>query len=326
MRAGLVPEIGRLPEPGEVPEPARSEGEALLRVLAVPLNPIDINVAAGRFYGGSPPTPFVAGSEAVGVVRESDAYEPGTRVWAHVGTKRNGALGELLSVPDAALVPLPEGIDPMLAGALGVAGLAGWLPAAYRAPVRQGETVLVLGATGTCGLVALQGAKVLGAGRVVAAGRRPEALERAQRLGADAVVSLEQDDLASAFREACGGDGPTYVVDPLWGEPAVAAARAAAPGARIVNIGQSAGAEAPFASADVRGKQLEILGYSNFATPPEVMRREYLRLLGHAAAGEVQVEVLSFPFERLGEAWRAQAEGAGAKVVVLIDTSLTTPC
>ena len=316
MRAALVREIGRPPELGEAPDAARGAGEALVEVLAVPLNPIDVNVAAGRFYGGSPPTPYVAGSEAVGVVRESDAHKPETLVWAHAGTKRNGALAELLAVPDGLLVPLPEGTDPALAGALGVAGLAGWLPVAYRAPVREGETVLVLGATGTVGLVALQGARLLAAGRIVAAGRRPEALERARRLGADAVVSLEDDDLAGAFRDACGGDGPSYVVDPLWGPPAVAAAQAAAPGARIVNIGQSAGAEAPFRSADVRGKQLEILGYSNFATPREVMVREYLRLLEHAAAGEVQVELARFPFERLGEAWQAQSEGAGAKVVV----------
>lgn len=316
MRAAMVREIGRPPELDEAPEPKRAPGEALVEVLAVPLNPIDVNVAAGRFYGGSPPTPYVAGSEAVGVVRESEAVAPGTRVWAHVGTKRNGALAELLVVPDSALVPLPEGIDHLLAGTLGTAGLAGWLPVAHRAPVREGETVLVLGATGTVGMVALQGAKLLGAGRIVAAGRRPEALERARRLGADAVVSLGEDDLAEAFREACGGEGPEYVVDPLWGEPAVAAARAAAPGARLVNIGQSAGPEAPFASADVRGKQLEIIGYSNFRTPPDVMRREYLRLLEHAAAGEVQVEVATYPFDRIGEAWQAQAEGAGAKVVV----------
>jgi NADPH2:quinone reductase len=316
MRAALVKEIGRLPEHDEAPDPVRGEGEALVEVLAVPLNPIDVNVAAGRFYGGSPPTPYVAGSEAVGVVRKSDAHTPETLVWAHAGTKRNGALAELLVVPDSLLVPLPGGTDPALAGALGVAGLAGWLPVAYRAPVREGETVLVLGATGTVGVVALQGARLRGAGRVVAAGRRPEALERARRLGADAVVSLDEDDLAGAFREACGGEGPTYVVDPLWGEPVAAAAHAAAPGARIVNIGQSAGAEAPLASADVRGKQLEILGYSNFGTPREVMHREYLRLVEHAAAGEVQVEIARFPFERLGEGWQAQAEGAGAKVVV----------
>jgi NADPH:quinone reductase len=321
VRAARVTELGRPPEIGEAPDPARGEGEALIRVLAVPLNPIEINVGAGRFYGGHPPLPFVPGGEAVGRVLEAETLAPDTLVWAHgggLGTKRDGTLAELLSVSEDVLVALPPDVDPALAGALGVAGLAGWLPVAYREPVKEGETVLVLGATGTVGLVAMQAARLLGAGRVVAAGRRPEALERAKRLGADAVVSLESDDLVAAFKEACGGDGPSLVIDPLWGEPAVAAATAAAPAARLVNIGQSAGAAAPFLSADVRGKQLAILGYSNFATPPEVMHREYLRLLEHARAGELEVEIKTFPFERVAEAWEAQADGAGAKVVVTL--------
>ncbi len=131
-------------------------------------------------------------------------------------------------------------------------------------------------------------------------------------------MSLDEEDLVAAFREACGGEGASLVIDPLWGEPVVAAAGAAAPGARIVNIGQSAGAAAPLLSADVRGKQLNVLGFSNFGTPREVMHREYLRLLEHARAGALEVEVVTFPFERAAEAWQRQAEGAGAKVVVTL--------
>jgi NADPH:quinone reductase-like Zn-dependent oxidoreductase len=321
MRAASVTELGRAPEPGQAPDPARGAGEALVEVLAVPLNPIDVNVGAGRFYGGHPSLPYVPGSECVGRVLEGEALVAGTLVWAHgagMGVSRDGALADRLAAREDVLVPLPEGTDPVLAGALGTAGIAGWLPVAYRAPVRAGETVLVLGATGTVGLVALQAARLLGAGRIVAAGRRREALERARRLGADAIVSLEEEDIAGALGEACGGDGPSYVVDPVWGEPAVAAAQAAAPGARIVNIGQSAGPEAPFRSADVRGKQLEILGYSNFGTPRDVVAREYLRLLEHAAAGRLEVEVETAPFERVADAWRRQAEGAGVKLVVVL--------
>ena len=88
-----------------------------------------------------------------------------------------------------------------------MAGIAGWLPVAYREPVREGDVVLVLGATGTVGLVAMQGARLLGAGRVVAAGRRPEALERAKRLGADAVVSLESEDLSLRSRRRAAATG-----------------------------------------------------------------------------------------------------------------------
>jgi NADPH:quinone reductase len=319
LRAALITELGRLPEIGEAPDPVRGDGKALIRVLAVPLNPIDVNVGAGRFYGGSPALPYVPGCECVGRVVEGERLAPGTLVWAHgagMGVRRDGALAELLAVSEDVCVPVPEGSDPALAGALGIAGVAGWLPVAVRAPVQEGETVLVLGATGTVGLVALQGARILGAGRVVAAGRRPEALERARRLGADAVVSLDQADLETALRDACGGDGPSLVVDPLWGEPVVAAAKAAAPGARIVNIGQSAGPSAPLLSADVRGKQLNVLGYSNFGTPREVMNREYLRLLEVAQSGALEVEVVRFSFEEVGEAWQRQADGAGAKVVV----------
>jgi NADPH:quinone reductase-like Zn-dependent oxidoreductase len=322
LRAAVISELGRLPEIGEVPDPLRAEGEALVRIGAVPLNPIDINVCAGRFYGGSPPVPFVPGCEGVGRVVEAETLAPGTLVWAHgarMGTKRDGALAELLSVPEDVLVALPDDSDPLLAGALGIAGLAGWLPVAVRAPVQEGETVLVLGATGTVGLVALQGARLLGAGRVVAAGRRPEALERARRLGADAIVSLdEEDDLAQAFRDACGGEGPSLVVDALWGEPVVAAAHAAAEGARIVNIGQSAGPAAPLLSADVRGKVLNVLGFSNFAVPRDVMHREYLRLLELARTGEIEIEVETYPFDRVAEAWQRQADGAGVKVVVTL--------
>jgi NADPH2:quinone reductase len=323
VRAAVVSEVGTIPEPGEAPEPVRGEGEALVAVEAVPLNPIDVNVAAGRFYGGHPPLPFVAGSEAVGRVLEGETLATGTLVWAHgagMGVRANGGLAERIAVPEDILVPLPDDVDPALAGALGVAGMAGWLPVAVRAPVREGETVLVLGCTGTVGIVAMQGARVLGAGRVVAAGRRPQGLERAARLGADATVALEGDveAMAAAFRNACGGEGPTLVVDPLWGLPVVAAARAAARHGRIVHIGQSAGPEAPLLSADVRGKELEILGYSNLALPRDVMAREYQRLVGLGRDGRIAVEVETVPFERFQDAWRRQAEGAGVKLVVTL--------
>ena len=315
MRAGVVSELGRPPEPGEVGEP---EGGDIVEILAVPLNPIDVAVGAGRFYGGHPPLPYVPGCEGVG------RLESGELVWVHgggMGVTRDGAMSERFAAPEGSTIPVPEGADPAVAGALGIAGVAGWLPVAWRAPVREGETVLVLGATGTVGLVALQGAKLLGAGRVVAAGRSDEGLERARRLGADEVVKLDGDAeaLAERFAEACGGDGPSYVLDPLWGEPVVAAAKSAAKGARIVSLGQSAGPTAPLVSADVRGKALEILGYSNFLVPHDVLEREYRRLVEHAIRGDVQVDVERVPLDEVGDAWRRQADGtAQRKLVVML--------
>jgi NADPH:quinone reductase len=316
MRAAVVSKLGRPPAVADVPEPAPGEGEVLLEVVASALNPIDVAVGAGRFYGGHPPVPYVAGAEAVGRVAGD-----GQLVWAAgggIGVARNGALAERAVVPEASLTPVPEGAEPELAVALGVAGMAGWLPLAWRAPVREGERVLVLGATGTAGFVAVQAARLLGAGRVVAAGRDPERLARAAEVGADETVRIgEAKDLARAFRRACGGDGPTLVYDPLWGEPLAAALEAAATGARVVNVGQSAGAETTIRSGFVRGKQLDLLGYSNFAAPREVVHEEYGRLVQYALDGQIRVDLERVRLDDVADAWERQVAGAHAKLVVV---------
>jgi NADPH:quinone reductase len=315
MRAAIVREIGSPPEAGEVREPEASEGRAALEVLAAGLNPIDIAVAAGRYFGGHPELPYVPGAE--GVARLPD----GSLGYLHgdgLGTTRNGTFAErTLFAPDQAF-PVPEGLEPELAGSIGAAGLAGFVPLTWLAPVRADDLVLVLGATGTAGLVAVQTASLLGAARVVAAGRNAAALERARERGADAVVRLEEGvDLAEAFREACGGDGPTLVVDPLWGEPARAAVEAAAREARIVNLGQSAGPESTLRSGAVRGKALRILGYQNFGVPHDVLSERYVRLGEHVARGEIVVDLETVTLEQIGDAWRRQTESPHVKLVIV---------
>lgn len=322
MRALLVTELGALPQVGDAPEPDPKPGEALLEVVAAPLNPVDLSVASGRFFAGSPPVPYVAGAEAVARVLDGELQPPGTLVWTGMqglGIDRDGTFAERVAAREEHLVPVPEGADPALAASLGIAGLAAWLPLAWRAPVRAGETVLVLGATGTLGLVAVQGAKILGAGRVVAAGRSRERLERAREAGADAVVVLGgQDGLAAELKEACEGDGPTLVIDPLWGDPLVAALAAAAPGARIVQIGQSAGAEASVPSGAVRGKMLDLLGYTNLRVARETLADGYRTLVGHAAAGRIRIDLECVPLEQGADAWRRQAAASDTKLVLTI--------
>ncbi|HET7043203.1 MAG TPA: zinc-binding dehydrogenase, partial [Gaiellaceae bacterium] len=168
------------------------------------------------------------------------------------------------------------------------------------------DRVLVLGASGFVGGIAVQAAKLLGARQVVGAARRPEAIRFA-----DAAVAL--DALADAFP----GQGPSVVIDPLWGEPVAAAAAVAAPRARIVHLGQAAGAEATFASATVRGKQLRILGHSNFGLTAEERNRAYAELIEHVSAGRISIELETFPLDRVAEAWEHQASGAGKAVVTL---------
>jgi NADPH2:quinone reductase len=311
VKAALVHSLGAVPEVGDVVEPA---GETI-EVLAASINPIDLAVSRGVLASGHPEFPYVPGCEAVG--RAGD----GRMVWIYggsLGRTSDGAIAERAPVADAHVVDVPEGADPALAAGLGIAGLAGWLPLAWRAPLAGGENVLVLGATGSVGLVAVQTAKLLGAARVVAAGRSAAGLERALECGADATVRLDEGgDLVAAFQEAFGGEGPTYVFDPLWGEPAAAAVQAAAPRATIVNLGQSAGATSELASAAVRFKNLSILGHTNFLVPPDELAEHYRRLVEHAVAGEIRLDVERVPLDSVGDAWRRQAEGAGTKLVVV---------
>ena len=321
MKAVVVTELGKPPVLQDVPEPERADGEALLEILAAPINPVDLGVASGRFFGGSPPLPYVAGAEAVGRVLESEAHPEGMLVWTGMhglGITRTGVMAERGVARDDGIVPVPDDVDPALAASLGIAGLAGWLPLEWRAPVRDGETVLVLGATGTLGLVAVQAAKILGAGRVVAAGRRPEGLERALRAGADATVQLDgAENLAEALKAACGGDGPNVILDPLWGDPVVAALQAAAPGARVVQVGQAAGADAAIPSGSVRGKMLDILGYTNLRLDFDVLAPGYRTLVSHAAAGRIQIDLERVPLDQAIEAWQRQAAGPETKLVVI---------
>jgi NADPH:quinone reductase-like Zn-dependent oxidoreductase len=311
VKAALIREVSVTPEVGDADEPS---GE-VIEVLAAPINPIDLAVSRGILATGHPDLPYVPGCEAVG--RTAD----GRVVWifgGSLGRTANGAMSERAAIGDAQLYDVPDGADPALAAGLGIAGLAGWLPFAWRAPLQGGENVLVLGATGSVGLVAVQVARLLGAARVIAAGRSAAGLERAAQVGADATIRLDEaDDLVAAFKNAFGGKGPDYVFDPLWGEPASAAVQAAVPWSTVVNLGQSAGATSELASAAVRFKSLSILGHTAYAVPPDELADHYRRLVEHAVAGDIRLDVERVPLDSVADAWRRQAEGAGTKLVVI---------
>jgi NADPH2:quinone reductase len=291
VRAVQVTELKRAPEPAELDEPQPGEGEILVRVETVALNPLDLSVANGIFYGGHPQLPYPPGCEAVG------RTEDGTRVYLFGdgrGTGKPGFLAEQVAVPASLPLRLPDGVDPALAAAAGIAGVAGWVPVAWRAKVTPDDRVLVLGGTGTVGRIAAQAARLLGAGQVVAVGSR------------------DLDRIAEEFADG----GFTVCIDPVWGEPLADALAHAARHARIVHLGQSAGPQAPLRSADVRGKELTILGHSHFALAQEVRERAYLELLDHLVAGRIELPLERYPLDDVAAAWANQQQH-GKSVVLL---------
>jgi NADPH:quinone reductase len=315
MRGALVTELGATPVVQEVPDPVPGEGDLLVQMDGAALNPVDITIAAGQFYLGHPPLPFVAGTEGVGRVVSGGSLEPGTRVFTTAA--RSGTHAERFLAAESSSWVLGEEGDDAEAAALGIAGLAGWMAVEHRGRLERGERVLVLGATGTVGHVAVQAAKLLGADRVVAAGRNRERLERVLRLGADEVVVLGDDDPAESLAAAFPDGGPELVIDPLWGAPALAAIRNAPVGMRLVNLGQSAGGSIELPSALVRGRLLEIIGHTVFELPLEAKAAAHRTMLEHVAAGRMHVELETVPLDQHAGAWeRQRAGGVGHKLVI----------
>jgi NADPH:quinone reductase-like Zn-dependent oxidoreductase len=309
MRAAVLREYG-VPSAGEFDEPAAGPDQAVVEVLAAGVNPVDVAISAGRFYAGRPPLPSVAGREGVGML-------DGARVYFDAPIAPFGSMAERALIDPRSVYPVPDAVDDGVAVALGISGLAAWLALTWRAQLKQGEHVLVLGASGVLGQIAVQASKLLGAARVVAAARSREGLERCLELGADAPVRLgEPEDLPGAFAEAAEGR-IDVVVDPLFGDPFVAAINAASFAARLVQIGAGAGGQAMIPSAAIRGKMLVIMGHTNFAAPPEVKREAYRRLAEAAARGELRVNVDPLPLEQVDEAWRRLTAGSHGKIVLV---------
>jgi NADPH2:quinone reductase len=177
--------------------------------------------------------------------------------------------------------------------------------------MEEGETVLILGATGVVGQIGVQAAKLLGAGKVIAAGRNAEKLAT---LDADATVQLPAT--ADELREAAGGP-IDVVLDPLWGEHAAVATEAMNVNGRLVILGQSAGQQATFDAGVVRGKALQILGHGNAVTPPEVKYSAFRAMCDHAAAGELTVDYEEIPLDRVTDAWERQASSPHVKLILV---------
>jgi NADPH:quinone reductase-like Zn-dependent oxidoreductase len=308
MKAAVLRDYG-VPDFGEFDEPAAGPEEAVVEIAAAGLNPVDVAICAGRFYGGRPALPCVAGREGVGML-------DGVRVYFDAPVAPFGSMAERALIDPRSTYRVPDGVDDGVAIALGISGLAAWLALTWRAELQTGEHVLLLGASGVLGQVAVQASKLLGAGRVIAAARSQAGLDRCRELGADAIVRLdEQDDLAAALTDA--GEGRIdVVVDPLFGEPFAAAVQAASFGARLVHLGASAGGQATVSSAAIRGKMLVIMGHTNFAAPPEVKRDAYRRMSEAAASGALRVDVDEIGLDQVAEAWRRLAAGSHRKIVL----------
>lgn len=322
MPAAVLIRHGVPPEHRQYFVPTRHAGQALIRVTAAPISPLDLLCASGRSYFGAPQLPYIPGVQGVGVIVEADSLTPGQRVWfsCDAGMKPgDGSMAAYCVADESAVLTLPDNVPDDEVAALGLSAIAAWMALTWRGQIQPGEQVLVLGASGAVGQVAVQAAKLLGAGRVIAASRDQVGLARALTRGADATVDLNGDDVDDLHRRmvaAC--EGPLHlVIDPIWGLPAEAAVRTLGFGGRLVNIGASSGPTARFDSATVRSRVQNILGYTNNALTQQQKAQALGTILEHAAAGHCTVDRETMPLARAAEAWEQQAAFARRKLILV---------
>ena len=300
------------PAYGEFAEPQATAGARVVEVCAAALSGLDRNIARRLHYFKMPDGPFVVGREGV-------ARDDGKRIYFNV----NAPVGPFGSMAERTLIdpkfsfPVPDAVADDVAAALGNAGLAAWLALSWRARLKAGETVLILGATGISGLIAVTAAKQLGAGRIVAAGRNREALARAKRLGADATLELAPaDDLVAAYRGAAGGD-VDVVVDFVFGAPGEAALEVLALYGRHIHVGSMAGQSMTLRGAPIRRACADVLGFAYYHPPIDVQAQAYAELCRLAAAGEIAIDVETRPLSEIGAAWDARAAGNRRRQVLV---------
>jgi NADPH:quinone reductase-like Zn-dependent oxidoreductase len=319
MKAAVLHELGTVPRCEDFAEPAAGKDEAVVRVRSASLKAVDKQLASGSHYASPRELPVVCGTDGVGDL------EDGTRVFFGGPRRPYGAMAERTVVPRAFCFPVPSGLDDDRAAALPNPGVSAWLSLTQRAKLAPGETVLILGATGVIGQLAVQMAKLLGARRVIGAGRNERMLSMLSELGADATIQLDQlqDSLKDAFARAAGDQGFDVIIDYLWGRPTEALLAAITKSefavvtkeTRLVQVGESAGPTISLPAAVLRSTALTILGTAGIPSR-EVLVEAMQQVMARAARGELRIETERVPLADIVRAWRRQGQ-SGRRIVVI---------
>lgn len=302
MRAAIIAERGANPVVGDFPEPTPQDGAVLIDVDTAGLGGWDVLGA----YRLGVQYPCVIRGEGVGRAPDGRRVYFGER-----SVLPFGAWAERTLVPAEEVWDVPDHVDDKTAITMGIAATGALIPLEF-AKIQPGDKVLVLGASGVLGQLALQLARWLGAGRVVGAARSAETLQRLQSRGfADAVVTLGSSDDVAALKDASDG-GFDVVLDLVCGQPMLNALKATRWGARIVTVGTGAGRQVQLDMADLLFRTLSTIGTGQ--RPPADRQAIWRRLLDISRTANLQVDYVDYTLDQAAEAWQAQQSGPHAKI------------
>ncbi|GGG73764.1 quinone oxidoreductase family protein [Edaphobacter dinghuensis] len=310
MKAAVVNSFDRVPEYGEFDEPAAQAGEVLVKVSAAGLSQLVRGQAAGRHYSSSPVLPFIPGVDGVGRLAD------GRRVYFAFPRSPFGSMAELTVVQSSQYVALPEELDDVTAAAAANPGMSSWVALNERAKFVAGETVLINGATGVSGRLAIQIAKYLGARRVIATGRNEASVAELPSLGADSVIALDQspEQLTEVFRKEIKESGVNVILDYLWGASAESLIAAVAghgsgeaePRIRYVQIGSVTGQTITLSSGALRSSGLELLGSGLGSVSNEVLVKNIGEFMKAVVPGKLKIAAQAVPLSQVSEAWSSK--------------------
>jgi NADPH:quinone reductase-like Zn-dependent oxidoreductase len=304
MKAAIVCGPGLTPIYGDFAEPAPSSGERRISVTAAAVSHVVKSLAVGAHYSSSGQFPFIVGIDGVG------RLDDGSRVYFGLPRAPYGAMAERTVAPSAQCLPLPDQLDDVTAAAIANPGMSSWAAYTERARLKAGETVLVNGATGTAGRLAVQIAKHLGAGKVIATGRNADALRSVAALGADVTIPLVESERAQedCLKEQFAG-GVDVVIDYLWGKSAelllsagAKAGKDAAP-IRFVQIGSVSGANITLPSAALRSSAIELMGSGIGSIPFDRFINAIDALLQATMPGGFKIAAKPVPLSEVDQAW-----------------------
>jgi NADPH:quinone reductase-like Zn-dependent oxidoreductase len=306
MKAAIVGRAGQAPAYGDFAEPAPAPGMRVVRVAASAISHVAKSRASGAHYSAEGGVPLVAGVDGAGL------DEGGRRVYFILPEAPYGAMAERCLVDSRRCIVLPDGLDDVEAAALAIPGMSSWAALVERAHLRAGETVLINGATGASGRLAIQVAKHLGAKKVIATGRNAAAFDGLRELGADVTLALTDD--RDAMRKTFMGEfaqGVAVVLDYVWGPSAealiVAAARAGpeAVPIRYVQIGAISGADITLPGAALRSSALQLMGSGIGSIPQPRILAAIRGVLEAAPAAGFRIATRTMPLAQVAHAWDA---------------------
>jgi NADPH:quinone reductase-like Zn-dependent oxidoreductase len=311
MKAAVVTAMGKTPVYCDFEAPIAEAGEELISVRASALSQFSRSRASGKHYSSEGDFPAVAGADGVGITQD------GRRVYFALPRPPYGALAEFCPVRSDQCVELPDSLDEITAAAIANPGMSAWAALMERAHLAAGETVLVNGATGTAGRLAVQLAKYMGAAKVIATGRNAEELEEVKQLGADVVIPFTLGtlhpsgarDYENALKQVFAS-GIDVVIDYLWGESAktviVAIAKAVEDGTpvRFIHVGEaSREANIDLPGAALRSSAIMLMGSGVKSVPLSVLMRAIKSVFEAVQPAGLKIATKVAPLAEVEETW-----------------------